>query len=470
MKAKEVEPGKGPPRSEISFVTNVCGLLVFFAAVVVQLDHFTGVEAVSAWIAQTSGVAIDGISVLCAMAILISISAVILIDMIVFRRHASGHTVARPDRGPAIHLGRIATKLLGFYVVIALAWLAYASIQEYGDFYGRYFDVVDVLLPFILIVALPYFALTDRTMAEPEDGYYHFGRLLLGLGLGRRRFPYAVPYIYDLGMGWVVKLFFLPLMFSYLAFEVENLAGIDLAAVFDSPGNLYDLLYSSLYGIDLVFATCGYVMTLKLTNSQIKSTDPTLLGWLVCLACYQPAASIVFDLYLHYDNGFYWGQWLSAHPIAYMAWAAAIIVLIILYTLASVSLGFRFSNLTYRGLASSGVYRLTKHPAYISKNLSWWMISIPFVPTDDVFLAVKFCLLLLGVNVIYFLRARTEENHLSNYPEYVAYANWMNEHGMFAWLGRIFPFFRYSEVRARRSGSVVWWRRLPGSQLGGAPR
>ena len=101
-------------------------------------------------------------------------------------------------------------------------------------------------------------------------------------------------------------------------------------------------------------------MTLKLTNSQIKSTNPTLFGWVVCLVCYQPFASVALDNYLNYDNGFFWGHWLNAYPIAYMTWAAAIVVLIFLYTMASVSLGFRFSNLTYRGLASSGVYRLTK--------------------------------------------------------------------------------------------------------------
>ena len=93
-------------------------------------------------------------------------------------------------------------------------------------------------------------------------------------------------------------------------------------------------------------------MTLKLTNSQIKSTDPTLFGWVVCLVCYQPFASVALDNYLNYDNGFFWGHWLNAYPIAYMTWAAAIVVLIFLYTMASVSLGFRFSNLTYRGLAA----------------------------------------------------------------------------------------------------------------------
>ena len=45
--------------------------------------------------------------------------------------------------------------------------------------------------------------------------------------------------------------------------------------------------------------------------------------------------------------------------------------------------------------------------------------------------------------MIYFLRARTEEAHLSQDPTYVEYALWMNEHGKLAFLGRWFPLLKY---------------------------
>ena len=35
------------------------------------------------------------------------------------------------------------------------------------------------------------------------------------------------------------------------------------------------------------------------------------------------------------------------------------------------------------------------------------------------------------------------ERHLSRDPTYVAYAEWMNKHGMIAWLGRLIPALRY---------------------------
>ena len=57
--------------------------------------------------------------------------------------------------------------------------------------------------------------------------------------------------------------------------------------------------------------------------------------------------------------------------------------------------------------------------------------------------AIKLSLLLLLNNAIYFLRAKTEERHLSHYPEYVAYALEMNEKSIFRWVARLLPFLRY---------------------------
>jgi protein-S-isoprenylcysteine O-methyltransferase Ste14 len=93
------------------------------------------------------------------------------------------------------------------------------------------------------------------------------------------------------------------------------------------------------------------------------------------------------------------------------------------------------------------MYRFTKHPAYVSKNLSWWLASTPWVVGGGTFWeAVRRCVLLGCVNFIYFMRARTEERHLSGDPTYVAYAQWMNEHGVLAFLGRWLPALRYQSV------------------------
>ena len=60
---------------------------------------------------------------------------------------------------------------------------------------------------------------------------------------------------------------------------------------------------------------------------------------------------------------------------------------------------------------------------------------------------VRHCLLLLGLNLIYALRAKTEERHMSNDPDYVVYANWIDEHGIFRWIRRvpILKLFSYKQ-------------------------
>ena len=160
--------------------------------------------------------------------------------------------------------------------------------------------------------------------------------------------------------------------------------------------------------------------------------------------------------YFDYNDGMYWGKLLDGNIFAYSAWGSLILILSILYAYATMAFGYRFSNLTYRGIITNGPYKWTKHPAYIFKNLSWWLISVPFVPYVSVSTSIKCCIILLLLNTVYYIRARTEENHLSNYPEYVEYANWVNENGIFRFVGKLFPYLKYSEKRAINSNSKVY--------------
>ncbi len=165
----------------------------------------------------------------------------------------------------------------------------------------------------------------------------------------------------------------------------------------------------------------------------------------MALVCYQPFYSVIGKFYLQYDDGLFWDNWLSGWPVVRGIWAAVIIFLTVVYALCTVSFGLRFSNLTHRGIITAGPYRFTKHPAYLAKNLSWWLISVPFVSDQGWGAAVRNCGLLLLLNGVYYLRARTEERHLSHDPTYVAYALWINEHGMLRKLGRAMPWLRYRE-------------------------
>jgi hypothetical protein len=68
---------------------------------------------------------------------------------------------------------------------------------------------------------------------------------------------------------------------------------------------------------------------------------------------------------------------------------------------------------------------------------------VPFVSELGWSAAVRNCCLLGLLNLVYFARARTEEKHLSRDPTYVAYALWMNDHGLLRRVGQLIPFMRY---------------------------
>lgn len=114
----------------------------------------------------------------------------------------------------------------------------------------------------------------------------------------------------------------------------------------------------------------------------------------------------------------------------------------------------RFSNLTNRGIITNGPYRFMKHPAYVCKNIAWWLISVPFISAAGPAHAIKHCLLLFGLNLVYYLRAVTEERHLSLDNTYVDYANAMNNKGVFSGLYKILPFLKYDVNRYIQDGKI----------------
>jgi protein-S-isoprenylcysteine O-methyltransferase Ste14 len=248
--------------------------------------------------------------------------------------------------------------------------------------------------------------------------------------------------------GWIIKGFFLPLMFSFFCQSLQDLLARDLSAL-QNFAEVYAFLYVFAFFFDLSIATIGYATTFRPLDTHMRSTEPTALGWVVCIICYAPIWSFITRNYLNYENDWEWGAWLWEHPLFYGIWGVMILLCLSVYVYATAQFGCRFSNLTHRGIITSGPYRWTKHPSYIFKNLSWWLVAIPFIPGDgNLETAIRNCLLLGCVSGIYFLRARTEERHLSRDPDYVAYALWVEQHGIFRWIPKI-PYMGWVGYRAK---------------------
>lgn len=337
------------------------------------------------------------------------------------------------------NINRIAIKLLALYTIWGVIAFIYWVFPEYrGSFYKPFWTLLLPALPWLIGLSIPYIWFVDQRMEQPKDSYFLFGRWILGRGtLEKSIFT-------QLFLGWLVKLFFLPLMVVYFGNNIETLTGnyYSWAFVNQKFQHLYDYLYVLFFTIDLAFVCIGYVLTLRLLNSHIRSTEPTLLGWFSALICYQPFMSSLSALYLAYNmDNLNWGGWLEGNETAYVIWGSLILALLFIYVFSSLMFGIRFSNLTHRGIITDGPYRYSKHPAYLAKNLSWWMISIPFISQNgDIADIIRACSMLLLMNTIYFIRAKTEERHLMQDPVYQDYAAWIGENGFIAKLKKQFKF------------------------------
>ncbi len=348
-------------------------------------------------------------------------------------RLAATEVALAPRR--AVDYPRVGLRLLA--ATLGLVALAYWLFPEYhGGFYDPYWNFLRALAPLLALVPF-YFVWADSRVEEPRDEFVQFALVLLGRTSEVDRGTIARHLL-----GWTVKGYFLPLMTVYLNDELNQLHNLYATGGLAAFGSFSGLFHVS-YATDLLFCVVGYAATMRLLDSQMRSVEPTMLGWTVALICYQPFYSIIGRYYLQYDGDVSWDHWLAPWPALRASWGVAIIVLSAIYALSTVAFGLRFSNLTHRGIITGGPYRFTKHPAYLSKNLSWWLISVPFVVTGDPATSLRHCLLLVLLNTVYFIRARTEERHLGRDPTYVAYALHMNRHGLLRELGNIVPALRY---------------------------
>jgi protein-S-isoprenylcysteine O-methyltransferase Ste14 len=377
--------------------------------------------------------ALDGAArgTIASLAIIATIAAYELFVARVYLRPSAG--LASGALRP-LSIARVGLRLAALASIYAGIGLLYWVLPEYhGAFYNPFWSLISTLAPYVAVAAPFYFAWMDRHQRETDDAYLVWARLLF---CGER--PSNWKPVREMMAGWMVKAFFLPLMTVYLSTNADHL-NASLTTALNAPFSLasFRFMYDLSFAMDLMFGTVGYLCTFRILDSHVRSAEPTTLGWLVALICYQPFWSLISNQYIHYEGSVFWDNWLISLPLVRIVWGTVIVALLLCYALATISFGLRFSNLTNRGIITSGPYRFTKHPAYITKNLAYWMISVPFIEPLGWKVAVMHCASLVAVNLLYFVRAKTEERHLMNDPEYRAYAEWIARNGLMAKLSRI---------------------------------
>jgi len=208
----------------------------------------------------------------------------------------------------------------------------------------------------------------------------------------------------------------------------RDLVNMNFAEVWQNPVWLANALITTMFVVDVQFATVGYALTMKPLDAHIRTANPYLSGWVAALICYPPFILMnnggPLDYHVATSD---WAYWFDGQMGLLWFWGAILVILTAIYAWATVAFGLRFSNLTHRGILTHGPYRWTKHPAYLSKNAYWWLATLPFLVTSgSIADMARNTALLALVSAVYYWRAKTEEKHLMADPAYADYTAWMD--------------------------------------------
>lgn len=233
-------------------------------------------------------------------------------------------------------------------------------------------------------------------------------------------------------LAWLVKIFFAPLMILWLTDHIITmlnniyLSYNDIWIITQSfleyfNKHFFWLFFSIILFADILFFTLWYLIESPKLKNNIKSVDATFLWWFVVLICYPPFNNFSSEIIWWYSKDF--PQFTNEY--IHITINLTILILMWIYSRASISLWLKASNLTNRWIIKKWPYKYIRHPAYIAKNLAWWIWAMPLLIWNIVTNQPKhFFIVLFSIiawSFIYYLRAITEENHLSKDTSYIKY-------------------------------------------------
>ena len=333
------------------------------------------------------------------------------------------------------------TKLAGLWLTWAGMAVIYGTARFYWTFQWGDFPFAmwcfESAAPVLFAASIPYILWLDRRAVAPKDGCWALGAWLMGLNE-----PVDREAIFNHLRSWLVKTFFLAFMLAVVPPGFGDFVRGDIAVVLHDPVALSNWLITFMFVVDCAFATAGYMLTFRPLDSHIRTANPFAAAWMAALICYPPFVLMGDNGPLDYHPGTHgeggWTIWLAGHPVALAVTGGILVLLTAIYASATVAFGFRFSNLTNRGILTHGPYAWSRHPAYLSKNLYWLIATMPLLTTGSLADAARATILMGVVAGVYYWRARTEERHLKLDPDYVVYWEWMERNGavplFFKWL------------------------------------
>ncbi len=334
-------------------------------------------------------------------------------------------------------------------LLFALARYGYHTLQEYGfkashRYYQPWFVALEFLWTLFLWAGLPYILLTrayrHNGEADRKDLALLTEKVVKFLAVsvrvpGIRRPSFAIDDK-RAALGFAVKFFFSPVMTVFFVDNFGNLVNnMDYltAGFIDHMKNgtytaeiagtdIGNISTTLIFTLDVGLAWVGYILSSRWLDNQTISAEPTWLGWISCLISYPPFR--IMGGWFLTGPGERLYQDLPFSPLVGL-FGGMMIISYFVYMLPTIWFGVRFSNLTHRGIIRKGPFAIVRHPAYAAKNFAWWCVGFPVALyvmfTSSFSMGVFYILGLTFASSIYYVRALTEERHLSMDPDYIEY-------------------------------------------------
>lgn len=218
---------------------------------------------------------------------------------------------------------------------------------------------------------------------------------------------------YQIVVLFAVKFLFIPLMylaliaygvvlwFFVLNFDLQQFSQLPFIEFFNSVVFTF-VVYFAMF-IALLVYLFGYLLESKKYHSTIVSVETNWFALVVTLICYSPFFPFLMFIIPQASQDF---AFFKSQEITFVV-RLFIILVLVLKTIAIFNLGLKSSNLTYRGLVTTGLYKWVRHPHYACKLIVWWIGIIPSAYVYPWLIGP-----MIFWTVIYYLRAITEEQHL----------------------------------------------------------
>lgn len=342
--------------------------------------------------------------------------------------------------------------------ILYMAILFYKYANEYGfvrqnNYYQPWFNLMNIFWNGYLYLGLPYIVFTRSLQhnmeADKKEPAYLFLKTVISI-VRKTSLPMLFKKTEFLNfdkddelfsftrndktnlLGIFVKMFFIPVITVFFVEQffhlvnnwsyVTNTLSRNFRPNFMSVMEFHNITFSIIFSIDVGLAWCGYVISSRWIKNSNVSTEPTFLGWFVAISCYPPFQWNMSSYFSPPAETAY----LSI-PHGGLVWLFTVMSTLsyLLYMLATVYFGLRFSNLTHRGIIARGPYSVVRHPAYAAKNFSWWCVMLPVILYQGLIQhqSIVFVQIfgLIFMTYFYYWRAITEERHLSLDPDYLEY-------------------------------------------------